>query len=253
MLLRKSRKMLSDIVVEATGVVMHFGGVTAVDGASMKLRRNELRCLIGPNGAGKSTFFKCLSGQLVPTEGEIFLNGEPTAGLMVHEIARLGVAVKTQVPALMNGLTVHENLWLAARSVPGRSRGEVLARVDALIDQLGLGPNVWSETGALAHGQRQIVELGVVLAPDPWLVLLDEPAGGLTHDEVEKMAELVVELTARATVVVVEHDMNFVRSIAQTVTAFHQGQVLAEGAARDVLADDRVRDVYLGKHQGEKR
>ena len=107
--------MMLETVVEASGVVMRFGGVTAVDGVSMKLRRNELRCLIGPNGAGKSTFFKCLSGQLTPTEGDIALNGQPTAGRAIHEIARLGVAVKTQVPSLMNGLTVHENLWLAAR------------------------------------------------------------------------------------------------------------------------------------------
>lgn len=245
--------MTPDTVVEATGVVMRFGGVTAVNGVSMKLRRNELRCLIGPNGAGKSTFFKCLSGQLVPTEGEIVLNGESTAGRMVHEIARHGVAVKTQVPSLMNGLTVHENLWLAARSIPSRTRSQVLTRVDSLIDQLGLGLHVWSLAGSLAHGQRQIVELGVVLAPDPWLVLLDEPAGGLTRDEVERMAELVTELTSRATVVVVEHDMNFVRAIAQTVTAFHRGKILAEGTAAAVLADARVRDVYLGKHHGEHK
>jgi branched-chain amino acid transport system ATP-binding protein len=237
-------------VVEATGVVMRFGGVTAVDGASMKLRRHELRCLIGPNGAGKSTFFKCLSGQLTPTEGEILLNGESTAGLQVHEVSRRGVGVKTQVPNLMNGLSVHENLWLSARSVGTRTRAEVSARVDALIEQLGLGPHVWTQAGALAHGQRQIVELGVVLAPDPWLVLLDEPAGGLTRDEVDRMAELVKDLTTTATVVVVEHDMNFVSAIAQTVTAFHQGKILAQGTAAEVLADEQVRDVYLGKQHG---
>jgi branched-chain amino acid transport system ATP-binding protein len=245
--------MTPDTVVEANGVVMRFGGVTAVNGASMRLRRNELRCLIGPNGAGKSTFFKCLSGQLVPTEGEIILNGEPTGGRMVHEIARHGVAIKTQVPSLMNGLTVHENLWLAARAIPERTRSQVLARADALVDQLGLGLHVRTAAGSLAHGQRQIVELGVVLATDPWLVLLDEPAGGLTRDEVDKMVELVTALTARATVVVVEHDMHFVRAIAQTVTAFHRGKVLAEGTAAVVLADERVRDVYLGKHHGDRK
>ena len=245
--------MMRETVVEASGVVMRFGGVTAVDGVSMKLRRNELRCLIGPNGAGKSTFFKCLSGQLTPTEGDIALNGQPTAGRAIHEIARLGVAVKTQVPSLMNGLTVHENLWLAARSISTRTRAEVLGKVAALIDELGLGPHAWHTADSLAHGQRQIVELGVVLASDPWLVLLDEPAGGLTRDEVSRMAKLVTELTARATVVVVEHDMNFVRAIAQTVTAFHRGRVLAEGTADEVLTDQRVRDVYLGKHGGEQK
>lgn len=244
--------MARDIVVEANAVAMRFGGVNAVDGVSIKLERNELRCLIGPNGAGKSTFFKCLSGQLVPTEGEIVLNGVPTTGWGVHQIARLGVSTKTQVPSLMQALTVHENLWLAARALRGRTRAEVDDVVIDLLDRLGLSAQAWTAAGALAHGQRQIVELGVVLATDPWLVLLDEPAGGLTGDEVDRMASLVIELATRATVVVVEHDMRFVQAIAQTVTAFHRGRVLAQGLASDVLADERVRDVYLGKHQGTR-
>jgi branched-chain amino acid transport system ATP-binding protein len=243
---------MSETVVEATGVVMRFGGVTAVDGANMRLHRHELRCLIGPNGAGKSTFFKCLSGQLLPTEGEIFLRGEATKGLQVHEIARMGVGIKTQVPSLMNGLTVHENLWLAARARTDRSLADVRVCVDGLVQQWGLATFVGKQAGSLAHGQRQMVELGVVLATQPWLVLLDEPAGGLTRDEVDRMAEQVRQLTATTTVVVVEHDMNFVRAIAQTVTAFHQGRVLAQGSADEVLSDQRVRDVYLGKHQRGK-
>lgn len=239
--------MHADTVLQAAGVVMRFGGVTAVDGASMRLRRGELRCLIGPNGAGKSTFFKCLSGQLVPSEGEILLQGDPIAGWPLHAVARHGVGVKTQVPSLMNGLSVRENLWLSARSLPQRSRTDVEQRVDELTEQLGLANQLQRNAGALAHGQRQIVELGVVLARNPWLVLLDEPAGGLTSDEVHRMADLVRALTAHTTVVVVEHDMNFVRDIAQTVTAFHRGRVLAEGTADQVLTDDRVRDVYLGR------
>ena len=241
--------MMHDTVLEAHGVVMRFGGVTALDGASMKLKRNELRCLIGPNGAGKSTFFKCLSGQLLPTEGEIMLNGEPIVGRKVHEIARLGVAVKTQVPSLMNGLGVYENLWLAALAVPHLSRAEISRRVDQLLHDLGLTQCAYRLAGMLAHGQRQIVELGVVLATNPWLVLLDEPAGGLTRDEVDRMASIVKNLAKRATVVVVEHDMNFVRAIAETVTAFHRGRILIQGSAEAVLSDARVRDVYLGKQQ----
>ena len=241
--------MMRDTVLEAHGVVMRFGGVTALDGASMKLKRNELRCLIGPNGAGKSTFFKCLSGQLLPTEGEIMLNGEPIVGRKVHEIARLGVAVKTQVPSLMNGLGVYENLWLAALAVPHLSRAEISRQVDQLLHDLGLTQCAYRLAGMLAHGQRQIVELGVVLATNPWLVLLDEPAGGLTRDEVDRMASIVKNLAKRATVVVVEHDMNFVRAIAETVTAFHRGRILIQGSAEAVLSDARVRDVYLGKQQ----
>jgi len=239
--------MNAEVVVRASGVVMKFGGVTAVDGASMYLRRGELRCLIGPNGAGKSTFFKCLSGQLAPTEGEILLQGGSIAGMNLHNVARLGVGVKTQVPSLMNGLTVRENIWLSANAVRQRSRAEVDARVDQVVEQIGLGAFLKRTAGALAHGQRQLVELGVVLARDPWLVLLDEPAGGLTSDEVHRMASLVRALTAQATVVVVEHDMNFVRDIAETVTAFHRGRILAEGSADAVLSNESVRDVYLGR------
>lgn len=239
--------MAADTVVQASGVVMRFGGVTAVDGASMRLRQGELRCLIGPNGAGKSTFFKCLSGQLAPTEGEILLQGDPVGHSPLHAVARRGVGVKTQVPSLMNGLSVRENLWLSARSLRHRSRGEVESRVDELTERLGLAAQLRRQAGDLAHGQRQIVELGVVLARDPWLLLLDEPAGGLTRDEVHRMAALVRALTAKATVVVVEHDMNFVRDIAETVTAFHRGRVLAEGTADAVLSDERVREVYLGR------
>ena len=237
-------------VAHARGVAMHFGGVKAVDGASMRLVKGELRCLIGPNGAGKSTFFKCLSGQLRPTEGEILLQGHPVAGHSVHEIARLGVGIKTQVPSLMNGLTVHENLWLSARARRDRSSADVEAQVDVLLSRLRLLPNAYRRVDQLAHGQRQIVELGVVLARDPWLILLDEPAGGLTGAEVDRMAELVRALTHTATVVVVEHDMRFVHAIAQTVTAFHRGRVLAEGSADDVLSDARVREVYLGREHG---
>lgn len=242
--------MANETVVQASAVAMRFGGVNAVDGVSITLARNELRCLIGPNGAGKSTFFKCLSGQLVPTEGEIVLNGVATTGWNVHEIARLGVSTKTQVPSLMHALTVHENLWLAARALRTRTRAEVDDVVIDLLERLGIAGHAWKPAGALAHGQRQIVELGVVLACDPWLVLLDEPAGGLTGEEVDRMAMLVTELATRATVVVVEHDMRFVQAIAQTVTVFHRGRVLAQGLAAEVLADERVRDVYLGKHHG---
>jgi len=241
--------MAAETVVQVIGVAMRFGGVNAVDGVSMRLARNELRCLIGPNGAGKSTFFKCLSGQYRPSEGDILLAGESIVGLEKHDIARRGVAVKTQVPSLMNALSVHENLWLAARAVRSRTRTDVVGKVGALIDALGLGPVAHRQAGALAHGQRQIVELGVVLAPDPWLILLDEPAGGLTRSEVDHMAELVTGLAAHATVVVVEHDMNFVKTIAHAVTVFHYGKILTEGPAAEVLADQRVLDVYLGKHR----
>jgi branched-chain amino acid transport system ATP-binding protein/urea transport system ATP-binding protein len=233
------------VVAEALGVSMRFGGVTAVDRVTVRLRERELRCLIGPNGAGKSTFFKLLSGQIRPSEGEVWLKGSRSDRLEKFAIARLGVSIKTQVPSLMNGLPVAENLWLAAQA--RHTPAEAKERVAQLLDDLGLAAVHRQPAGALAHGQRQIVELGVAMAANPWLLLLDEPAGGLTHAEVEHMAQLVRRLAERITVVVVEHDMRFVRAIAQTITVFHQGRVLAEGSAEQVLSDERVRNVYLGR------
>lgn len=235
----------ADTVLQTRALTMRFGGVVAVDGVDFNLRRHELRCLIGPNGAGKSTFFRCLSGQYAPSSGDVWLAGRRINGCPVHAIARQGVGIKTQLPQLMNGLSVFENLWLAARVCHGRSASN--DKADAMLRQLRLESLAHRRADELAHGQRQMVELGVVLVAEPWLVLLDEPAGGLTPHEVERMADAVRTANRVATVVVVEHDMRFIRSIARSVTVFHQGRVLAEGAADAVLADPRVRDVYLGK------
>ncbi len=235
----------SEIVLQTQGLTMRFGGVVAVNSVDFQLKRHELRCLIGPNGAGKSTFFRCISGQYAPSSGNVWLRGQLVTGRPMHGVARLGVGIKTQVPQLMNGLAVRENLWLAARYF--YPKAEAADRSDAMLEQLGLGGVAGHSAGDLAHGQRQMVELGMVLVAEPWLVLLDEPAGGLTQQEVERMAEAVRVANRSATVIVVEHDMRFIRSIASSVTVFHQGQILAEGLADVVLADERVKNVYLGK------
>lgn len=232
------------VVLRTEKLGMRFGGVVAVDGVDLQLRRHELRCLIGPNGAGKSTFFRCISGQYVPTQGNVLLQGQNVTGQPIHAIARLGVGIKTQVPQLMNALSVHENLWLSARRTHAR---EAADRTTEMLDRLKLHAIAHRPAGDLAHGQRQMVELGAVLVAQPWLVLLDEPAGGLTHQEVDHMAEAVRMANQSATVVVVEHDMRFIRRIADSVTVFHQGRVLTEGPADAVLSDERVKDVYLGK------
>lgn len=238
----------ADVVLEAKDLSMHFGGVVALNNVSLGLRRNELRCLIGPNGAGKSTFFRCISAQYQPTAGEVWLAGERCTGLPMHEMARRGVGLKTQVPSLMNGLSVAENLWLGARARRDRKPDEVRQAVDAVLDQVpSVSALLKNDTGRLAHGQRQLVELAVVLAATPWLLLLDEPAGGLTHDEVEDMADLIRSLGQSMTIIVVEHDMSFVRQLDSQVTVFHQGCVLADGPAAAVFEDERVRSVYLGR------
>lgn len=238
----------ADVVLEAKDLSMHFGGVVALNNVSLHLRRNELRCLIGPNGAGKSTFFRCISAQYQPTAGEVWLAGERCTGLPMHEMARRGVGLKTQVPSLMNGLSVAENLWLGARARRDRKPDQVRQAVDVVLDQVpSVSALLKHDTGQLAHGQRQLVELAVVLAADPWLLLLDEPAGGLTHDEVEDMADLIRSLGQAMTIIVVEHDMSFVRQLDSQVTVFHQGCVLTDGSVAAVFEDERVRSVYLGR------
>jgi branched-chain amino acid transport system ATP-binding protein len=230
--------------VESRDLSMHFGGVAAVDHVNFTLWENELRCLIGPNGAGKSTFFKCLTGQLEPTEGSVVIRDFTVNGRQPHEIARLGVGIKTQVPNVFDGLTAEENIWLASRRWHPTHRARVLTA--ETIERLRLGDIRGDAVGLLAHGQRQWVELGMVIAAQPWLVLLDEPTAGMTHEEVALTAELIREINRTATLIVVEHDMQFIRMIANKVTVFHQGSILIEDTMDVVANDNRVREVYLG-------
>lgn len=236
---------MAETVLETQGLTMRFGGVVAANHVSFKLKARELRCLIGPNGAGKSTFFKCLTGLLTPTEGQVFMRGEETTGWHPHEIASLGVGIKTQVPNVMDSLTVYENIWLAARRfLPA---AEARDRTAQIIDRLALSAIARSDLGRLAHGERQRVELGMVVVGDPWLVLLDEPAAGMTATDIDRMSEIIHDMTRTAAVVVVEHDMQFIRAIADVVTVFHQGAILMEDKVDRVMSDPLVRDVYLGK------
>jgi branched-chain amino acid transport system ATP-binding protein len=236
---------MSTPLLEAQGVTMRFGGVSAVADVNFVLGEVELRCLIGPNGAGKSTFFKILTGQLRPTEGVIRFRGQDITGAHPHVIARLGVGIKTQVPNVFNGLTVREGIGIAA----GRKKSMKRARqiVDETMDLLQLAPIADMMVGQLAHGQRQWVEIATVLAQEPDLILLDEPAAGMTHDEVLRTSELIRMINKKQALVVVEHDMQFIRMIAKTVTVFNRGRILIENTVDAVLADPDVRDVYLGK------
>lgn len=231
-------------MLETRGLGISFGGVHAVNAVDFVLTKGELRCLIGPNGAGKSTFFKLLTGQYQPSRGSVSIRGRDIRGMQTHEIARLGVGIKTQVPSVFNGLTVAENLAVASAHLPSRAARQ---RSDETIEQLRLGHLRTRIVGELSHGQRQWVELGLVLAADPALILLDEPAAGMTDDEVARTAELIRLINRDRTLIVVEHDMAFIRMIAQTVTVFNRGEVLIEDTVQAVLADSRVRDIYLGK------
>ncbi len=236
---------MAEIVLETHGLTMRFGGVVAANNVDFKLRARELRCLIGPNGAGKSTFFKCVTGLQTPTEGQVFMRGQDTTHWMPHQIAALGVGIKTQTPNVMDSLSVFENIWLAARRF--HDPAEANRKTREVIERLALGAIARSDLGRLAHGERQRVELGLVAVGDPWLVLLDEPAAGMSAEDVERMTAIIHELNRTAAIVIVEHDMQFIRSIARDVTVFHQGAVLMEDHVERVMSDPTVRNVYLGK------
>ena len=234
-----------EVALQTRNLSMRFGGICAVDNVDFKLSAGELRCLIGPNGAGKSTFFKCVTGQLDPSGGQVFMRDEEVTGWSPHEIASLGVGIKTQVPSVLDGLTAYENIWLAARRF--LSITEANRMTDEVISRLSLGDIIDSNVGQLAHGERQRVELGIVMAADPWLILLDEPAAGMSAKDVDSLTNIIHEMLKSAAVIIVEHDMQFIRSIASTVSVFHQGAMLIEDHVDRVMANQTVRNVYLGK------
>ena len=235
---------MSTPLLETKGLSKRFGGVVAVDRVDFTLEAGELRCLIGPNGAGKSTFFKLLTGQLQPTSGSILFNGSNITGQPTSKIARRGIGMKMQSPMLFDGLSVFENLWVAAsRRLAG---AEAVRAAEQTLDRVGLEAVAQTTVGFLSHGQRALVELAIVLAGDPQLLLLDEPTAGMTAEETIRTADIIRTISRRHTMVIVEHDMNFIRMIASKVTVFHQGSILVEDTMQNVFINQTVRDIYLG-------
>lgn len=239
------------MIVEAKNLWRRYGGVAAVAGVDFALQQGELRCLIGANGAGKSTFFKMLTGQVKPSEGTLRIMGHEVGGLQPFEIARLGVGIKTQVPSVFDRLGVRENLFIAAKR--GRSRAEAMRSVEEVMTTLELGAVADIDLIRLSHGQRQWVELGMVLVAQPKLLLLDEPTAGMTRREVERTVALLDRLKGERTIVVVEHDMHFIQRVAERVTVFHRGRVLADDTMEAIVNNEDVRKVYLGQRLNEHR
>ncbi|MFF8413313.1 urea ABC transporter ATP-binding protein UrtD [Streptomyces omiyaensis] len=227
-----------------------FDGFTAVDGVDLDIRPGDLRFLIGPNGAGKTTLVDAITG-LVPSTGSVRFEGRELRGRPVHRIARLGIGRTFQTATVFEELTVLQNLDIAAGAGRGpltllRRRKEVPEPVTRALETTGLTGLRDRPAGALAHGQKQWLEIGMLLVQDVRLLLLDEPVAGMSHDEREATGELLRRVSGERTVVVIEHDMDFVRSFARSVTVLHAGRVLSEGSVADVQADARVQEVYLG-------
>jgi urea transport system ATP-binding protein len=236
-------------------VTVSFDGFKALTDLSLTLDKGELRCIIGPNGAGKTTLMDVITGKTRPDKGSVKLTADGTdlTKLSEFEIARLGIGRKFQRPTVFQGHTVWENLELACkgpkgvwRSLFGWLSAEARQRIDEVLALVGLGDQRDRPAALLAHGHKQWLEIGMLLVQDPQVLLLDEPVAGLTHQETERTAELVKSLSRQRTVVVVEHDMDFVRHIAEKVTVLHEGKLLAEGPMEKVQKDPKVIEVYLG-------
>ncbi|MBL1066947.1 urea ABC transporter ATP-binding protein UrtD [Streptomyces sp. 7-21] len=227
-----------------------FDGVAAVDGVSLRVRPGEVRFLIGPNGAGKTTLVDALTG-LVPARGSVRFGGTELLGRPVHRIARLGVGRTFQTATVFENLSVLANLDIAAGAArPARTllrrRRRVPEAVEQALETTGLAAHRDRPAGALAHGQKQWLEIGMLLVQDVRLLLLDEPVAGMSHEERETTGALLRRVADDRTVVVIEHDMEFMRAVATSVTVLHAGRVLSEGSVADVRADPRVQEVYLG-------
>jgi urea transport system ATP-binding protein len=217
-----------------------------------------LRVVIGPNGAGKTTLLDVISGRVKPEHGRvIFGRSTDLTVLSENEIAALGIGRKFQTPSVFVNLTVWENVELSLRrpskgvlaTLMRRDGSEARDRIAATLDTVGLGAKGGAPAGALSHGEKQWLEIGMVMAQDPELLLVDEPVAGLTEEETARTGELLLSIAAQRSVLVIEHDMEFVRQIARTVTVLHQGSLLCEGGVEQVQRDPRVLEVYLG-HSG---
>jgi urea transport system ATP-binding protein len=245
----------AETILWVDGITVTFDGFKALDDLTLTLEKGELRCIIGPNGAGKTTLMDVITGKTRPDLGRVELVPDHTelTKLSEFEIARLGIGRKFQRPTVFQGHTVFENLELASRgpkgvlhTLFGRLGAAERSRIDEVLQLIGLADQRHRRAGLLSHGHKQWLEIGMLLVQDPKVLLLDEPIAGMSHQEAERTAELVKTLAGERTVVVVEHDMEFVRQIARKVTVLHEGSVLAEGTMDKVQADPRVIEVYLG-------
>ncbi|RQR40720.1 MULTISPECIES: ATP-binding cassette domain-containing protein [unclassified Burkholderia] len=234
-------------IISTHALVKQFGAVRAVNNVDFEVFPGEIRCLIGPNGAGKSTLFKCLTHQYRPTSGSVYFAGADVSALPSFQVARLGIAIKNQIPSVYPNLSVRESIWLALRG-QGLSRRRASSKVAATLEEIGFTEEMAGmPVGSLSHAHRQWCELGMLRASAPRLALLDEPTAGMTSSEMLKTVELIKLLNKQATVIVVEHDLDFIARLAQRVTVFHKGEILAEDTMANIQANETVRDVYLGR------
>ena len=256
------RQQVKDVSVDTShgcilyieGLTVSFDGFKALNDLNLYIDEGELRCIIGPNGAGKTTMMDVITGKTRPDKGTVFFGQNHDLSKMTeYEISHAGIGRKFQKPTVFLNHTVFENLELALKaeknvwtSLTKSLSSEQKDLIEKDLETIGLTEQMNLRAGLLSHGQKQWLEIGMLLVQDPKLLLIDEPVAGMTHQETERTAELLASLAGKHSVVVVEHEMDFIRSIANRVTVLHEGSVLAEGKMEDVQEDPKVMEVYLG-------
>lgn len=243
-------------LLEVSGVSVSFDGFRAINNLSIQFAEAELRAIIGPNGAGKTTFMDIVTGKTKPDEGRVIWGARSVSllGMSESQIANEGIGRKFQKPTVFEDQTVRQNLAMALKNPRGpfavlthKKTKRNADRIEAIADQIGLLDSLTRVAGNLSHGQKQWLEIGMLLAQEPRLLLVDEPAAGMTTEEREKTTDILRDAARTRAVVVVEHDMEFVRRLDCKVTVLHEGSVLAEGSLDHVTANQKVIDVYLGR------
>ena len=246
-------------VLSIVGLTKRFGGLTAVDNLTLAFAPRRLHAIIGPNGAGKTTLFNLISGFLPSDEGRVFFAGQEISRLKPHRISRLGISRTLQVKSVFNQLSVADNLWITAQAKRGvlnpfrptssyRESGEIVERV---LEQLGLTALANRQAGTLSYGDVALLEIGMAIAAEPKLLLLDEPICGMSPAETERTVVKIRELAQTIDIVLIEHDMEVVFDIADDITVMAQGAILASGSPKEIAADERVREAYLGRPEDE--
>lgn len=244
---------MTEAALTIDGLSVAFDGFKAVDNVTTIVKRGEIRVILGANGAGKTTLMDLISGKTACTAGHVYIGDREITGLSEHLIARAGLGRKFQIPSVFRGLTVRQNLKVAAAPAPGvfanlrgRYPDAVIQRIDEVLDIIGLFSKADVEASILSHGETQWLELGILITQNPEVILLDEPTAGMTEAETLKTADIIRSMSHRHTVIVVEHDMAFVREIADRITVMHLGRIIAEGSVAAIEANQEVRHAYLG-------
>lgn len=247
----------SEAVLEAEGVTKHFSGVVAVDGVNFEISAGETRGLIGPNGAGKTTLFNCITGTYQLTAGSLYLGGTEITNEEPHKIARRGLARSFQVSNLFEEFSAFENLRLGVQigernfdfRTPHARFDDINERAESILDWVGLARQRDTTASELSHGQKRQLELGLSLTTDPDILLLDEPTAGIPSEEVDDMTNLIQSIGEDYTILIVEHNMDVVMTLADNIMVLDQGKIIADGAPDAIRRDDRVQSAYLGTEE----